>query len=226
MPRVLLCTTNRVLDELGQTWIMRGGIHRQFASGLQDALAAVASRTPHLVVVDRDFPQALRLLRTLRDDPKTRKLSVAALVPKDVDAEEAQELDGVCNVLLHSPVGPEWGERLGRLLAVESRREIRVPVRVEYEGTRSGQRSRITGMAHNISTSGMLVECVVHLPVGEHVDVQLTLPGSEEPLRASGQVVREQPASGSGVSCYGVAFDTLDPASIKRIRQFIESDGR
>jgi CheY-like chemotaxis protein len=215
--KVLICAA-RPLPELYETLVWRDGVERQVAPSLKDALREADAR-PDIVLVDSELHAAPELIETLRARASTQRLPVAVVLAEDTEPEQRRVLARVANVLLEAPAGPAWDAALERITKVASRHEIRVPVRLELSGSRGG--TRVTGMAHNLSHSGMLVECVLALPVGEVLRFTLTVPDSETPLQGRGLVVREQRAGAGGVSCYGVRFDALEGDAGDRIRQLV-----
>jgi len=77
----------------------------------------------------------------------------------------------------------------------EARREPRVSVMPMYTTLRArpkgARRYAWTGHIYDISRAGMRFELDNELPLGEAIEVRMTLPGSEsKPIRLSGRVVR------------------------------------
>lgn len=222
MPSVLICGPESLLKELRDTWIFRGRVQRRLASDAGKALSLLFASTPQLVVFDASLPGAAAFAQKLREEPRTRGVSLAMVAPLAAGPEELARLGAIANDILTRPATPEWDERLARLGAIQPRRWVRFPVRLEFAGLRRSG-ARITGLAHNLSPSGLLVECVMPLPVGEEVTLTLTLPDSDEPLTCRGRVVRQQPPGPSGVSCYGVRFGRLSDHFAQRIESFVET---
>jgi CheY-like chemotaxis protein len=188
------------------------------APSLKDAMRE-ADTGPDIVLVDSELTAAQELIETLRARHSTRRLPVAVVLAEDTEPARSRALGGVANVLLEPPAGAAWDALLERISKVAARQQIRVPVRLELSGFRGG--TRVTGLAHNLSHSGMLVECVLALPVGEELRFTLTFPDSDAPVQGRGRVVREQRASASGVTCYGVRFESLDADAAERIRVLV-----
>lgn len=215
--KVLICAA-RPLPELQKTLVWREGVERLVAPSLKDAMREAEAK-PDIVLVDSELASAQDLIETLRARESTRRLPVAVVLAEGIEEPRSRALAGVANVLLEPPAGPAWDALLERISKVATRQDIRVPVRLELSGSRGS--TRVTGLAHNISQSGMLVECVLALPVAEELRFTLTLPDSEVPLQGRGMVVREQRGGPSGVSCYGVCFDALDDDAPARIRALV-----
>jgi hypothetical protein len=217
--KVLICAA-RPLPELEKTLVWREGVERLVAPSLKDAMREADAR-PDVVLVDSELSAAMELIETLRARESTRRLPIAVVLADDTEGSRSGALGGVANVLLEPPAGPAWDALLQRITKVAARHEIRVPVRLELTGSRGG--TRVTGVAHNLSHSGMLVECVLALPVGEELRFALTFPDSDVQVKGRGPVVRQQQAGAGGVSCYGVRFDSLEGDAAERIRLLVTS---
>jgi CheY-like chemotaxis protein len=215
---VLICSAGP-FHELEDTAVWRESLARTTVHSAREALATANRTQPRLIIVDIDLPGAMELVETLRRQPSTRGMSIAAAARSGLHAEQRERFESVANVVLLPPPGPDWGERLSRLAKVPSRRDVRVPVRVEFDGRGGG--ARITGMAQNVSISGMLVECVMPLPVGESLRFSLTLPRTEAQVSGTGRVVRQQPPVPGRVSAYGVCFDELSGDAALALDTFV-----
>jgi hypothetical protein len=211
---------------LGQTVLWRSDIERVFAHEAGDGLEAARRIVPNLVVVDGSgVPQAIELLRTLRSDGATQRVSLAAIATTGGPEEDALRRSGA-NLVLPAAVDPRvWDRRLEELLDVPPRREARLHVAFEL-WCRSDPTSALhEGVVLNISVRGMLIETRESLPVGSTVDLRLTLPDSGEPLSLIGLVVRSA-ADESGSVQSGVQFLILRDPVRERIRSFIEAESK
>ena len=131
MTAVLICSHGDLDGDLGGTLLCREDIERQVTTKLEEAqMLAVAAR-PRLVVIDRDLPWAARIVSALREDPSTRGLSLVVMARGDFDPAEVELLEAGANAILRLPAGPEWDERLERLMDVPGarRRGSRCPSR-------------------------------------------------------------------------------------------------
>ena len=145
MSVVLVCTHAPTIDaDLGGTLLFRQDVERQvFAKQDEARMFAVAAR-PRLVIVDRDLPWAGRFVAALREDASTRGLSVVVMARGDFDPGEVELLEAGANAILRLPAGPEWNERLQRLMDVPARKDARFPVSFQVEAlpTAAGAPSR------------------------------------------------------------------------------------
>jgi DNA-binding response OmpR family regulator len=216
MARALICAEVDLAPDLAATVLGREGTERLQATSYEQArMMAVAAR-PELVLVDRNLPRAAALVSALRLDAATRRASIAVLSAGEFDAVELELLDAGANAVLRRPPGPEWDERLTGLLAVPVRREARIPVSFRVQALLSSSDS-VRATALNLSRHGLLLETRLGaLTVGEEVDLQVALPGHEDPMAAGGRVVRE-----AGPGRFGVQFLELAEPLRQHIDAFV-----
>jgi hypothetical protein len=219
MTAVLICSHADVEGDLRGSLLWRDDIERQVVTKMDEArLLAVAAR-PRLVVVDRDLPWAARFVSAVREDPTLRALSLVVIARGDFDATEVELLECGANAVLRLPAGPEWNQRLERLMDVPVRKEARFPVSFGVEASSNGAGSA-NAQALNLSASGILIETEVPLKVQDEVQLQIGLPVSIDPMRIGGQVVRL-----AAPSRFGVEFRGLRPEESQRIQGYLATLG-
>jgi uncharacterized protein (TIGR02266 family) len=105
-------------------------------------------------------------------------------------------------------------------LAVERRRSPRTPVvvRVEYE-TVDEMFSEFT---RNVNEGGLFIETERPLAVDEQVQLLFRLPGSPDPIKASGRVSWVSPGDGSAPPGMGIVFESLDQEARARIDALVK----
>jgi CheY-like chemotaxis protein len=185
------------------------------AASFEDALSAAVSQRPHLIVVDRDLPRALRLVEDLRREAKTRTISIAVGARGDFSDLELQLLQAGANAIVRLPAGSEWDVRLSDLMRVPARRATRVPVRIEFQGETAAV-ATVWGAILNLSGTGMLVDVSQTLAMGAELQFRFLIPGERESIQGSGQVVREERAKR-----YGVHFERLAGSASERILRYV-----
>src|SRR2546428_1096915 len=158
MAAALICSQEDLQPELGHTVLWRTGIERHVATRLEDARTMAVAVRPDIVVVDRDLPGSYELIVALREDPGTRRVSIAIVARGDLDPAELALLEAGANAILRLPPGPDWDERLMRLLDVPVRREARPPggVGVGAQGSPPGE--RVPAQAPDLRRRGSLIE--------------------------------------------------------------------
>ncbi len=215
MPVVLICSQAELEGDLGHTLLWREGVERHVASRLEDArMMAVAAR-PDIVIVDRELPRSGRLVAALRQDPTTRGLSIVVAARGDFDPAEVELLEAGANAILRLPAGPEWDERLPRLMDVPTRREARFTVHFDVDAV-AGAGNPEAALAMNLSMSGMLLESPVPLAVGDEIQLRFQIPDSESSVATTARVVRVA-AAGQ----YGVEFHRVEADASAQLRAFV-----
>src|SRR5258708_37433065 len=112
MPRVLLCSTSDLEEDLDQPLLWREDIERLVAGRAEYARTLALAARPQMVLVDRDLAGARDLIADLRGDPATRPLSIVVLGRGDFDSVEVDLLEAGGNAILRVPAGREWDDRL------------------------------------------------------------------------------------------------------------------
>jgi hypothetical protein len=204
MSAVLVCTHALDVDvALGGTILGRQGVLRHVATKPDQARSMVIALRPALILVDRDLPWADRFIAAVREDADTRTLSVAVIARGDFDPGEVALLEAGANAILRFPPGPEWDDRVPKLMSVPIRKETRFSVHFQVE-TLSGSGSPEPALALNLSTHGMLVETPAGLSVGESLVLQFKLPDEGDEVRVKARVVRL-----AATDRYGVEFEEV-----------------
>ena len=215
MPVVLICTQAELEPDLGHTLLWREGVERHVATRLEDArMMAVAAR-PDIVIVDRELPRSDKLVAALREDPSTRGLSIVVAARGDFDPAEVELLEAGANAILRLPAGPEWDERLPRLMDVPTRREARFTVHFDVDAV-AGTGDPALALAINLSMSGMLLESPVPLAVGDEIQLRFQIPDSESTVATTARVVRV-----GGAGQYGVEFRRVEADASEHLRAFV-----
>ena len=214
MAAALICSQRDLQPELGHTVLWRTGIERHVATRLEEARMMAVAAKPDIVVVDRDLPGADKLIAGLREDPATRGLSIAIVARGDMDPAEVELLEAGANAILRLPPGPDWDERLIRLLDVPVRREARLPVEFGVDTFGSGVAERFPAQALNLSRSGILIETSTDLGIGDELELEFPLDG--ETVMGRGRVVRR-----GDPHLFGVQFGPLPEWAAQSIERFV-----
>ena len=218
MTAVLLCTHADVKDDLSGTLLWRDDVERRVVIKMDEALMFAVAAKPKLVVIDRDLPWAARAVTALREDPSTRGLSVVVMARGDFDASEVELLECGANAILRLPAGPEWNDRLQRLMEVPVRKEARFPVAFEVETSSNGGGGKAEAQALNLSANGILIETGSPLGMQEEIQLQFRLAPAPDAIRVSGQVVRM-----AAPTQYGIEFRSLGAHESRRIQKFLDA---
>jgi CheY-like chemotaxis protein len=218
LAEILICAPDPLSDDLHGTAIWRDGNQRHLAASFEEALVMAVAVKPDLLVIDRDLPRAERLIEDLRKDESTRHLSIVVAARGEMSSSELHLLEAGVNAVMRIPAGPEWDERLSRLMRVPPRRAARVPLRIQFQG-RTSRIETVWGSVLNLSATGMLIEAEGGLEVGADLDFKFQLPGEKDSIRGAGQIVRTATQHQFGVRFYGLEGD-----GAQRVSAFVAKD--
>jgi CheY-like chemotaxis protein len=215
MPSVLICATSGpVADDLHGSPVWREGVERHRADSVQSALTLAVAAKPKLVVIDRDLPRSERLVQELRSHAQTSGCSIVIVATGDSQPMEMALLEAGANAVLRHPPSPEWEARLGRLLSVPTRRNLRMHVDLELEGFFGVERHQ--GRVHNISRTGMLIEVAAPLTIGDELRFTLHL-SMDMSVAGVARVIRL-----AGAQKYGCEFRQMGDWDARRLEHFLE----
>jgi hypothetical protein len=216
MLSVLICAAaGRVADDLHASPVWREGVERHKADSLHAGLSLAVAARPTLVVIDRDLPRAEKLVQEIRANAQTAGCSIVVVATGDSQPGEVELLEAGANAILRHPPGEDWEERLGRLLRVPARRNLRMHVDLEAEGYFGVEKH--TGRALNVSRTGMLLECPAAARVGDELQFDLHL-SMDMTVKGRARVVRM-----AGANRYGCEFVSMDEWDARKFQHYLET---
>jgi DNA-binding response OmpR family regulator len=207
-------------DELAETVLWRQNVERYMAASLEQARHVASGGRPDILIVDERMPNVAALVAQLRQDPLTRGISIVALARGDFEPSEVAVLEAGANAILRLPPGPDWDDRLERLIHVPLRRAARFDVHVQIDSRLEVAGRIFPVIALNLSVNGMLVESGQGLRVGDDVQFAFRLPRSDYVVAGMGTVVREAGPPGQ----FGVELTHVQGDGRVRIKQYVESE--
>jgi CheY-like chemotaxis protein len=171
---------------------------------------------PDLAVLDWKLPdeEGFDLCRELREDPRTRRLSLLVILPPQGTTLEECFVSGVNDFISRPLEAAEVVRKIDRLSRVPDRKRLHTLALVRPETSESS----LLGRAINVSRTGILVELDTPLSIGAACEIRFNLPGQSEPVRARGVVRRR--ARESGATAFGVEFGALAPEDRTRLHRF------
>jgi CheY-like chemotaxis protein len=218
MPLALILSLDSLERELGETVLWRRNMERRMARTLDEAMQYAATERPDIIVVDHEFPGAAEAVAQLRQEERTRAISIVALARGDFDSSEIELISAGVNAILRLPPGGDWDDRLVRLIHVPVRKEARLSLHLLIQDSAETDEV-LPALALNLSVNGMLVESGRALALGEDVHFAFHLPGSSGTVAGSGTVVR----LADGSRRFGIELTHVEGDGRVRIKQFVES---
>ncbi len=216
----LVCAPGPLDHELQQTVLCRRNVERHLARNIAQARTQAAAAKPDIIVIDQALTEASRLVSELRDDPQTRKVSIAVLARGDFDASDVELLQAGANAILRLPPGPEWDDRLFRLIHVPVRKEARLPIHLQITAAFGGVGDSFPALILNLSIHGMLLLCSRPMRVGDDVHFAFQIPNRPGLIIGTGTVVRQVEEDQ-----YGIELTHVDGDGRHLIRSFVEAGG-
>jgi hypothetical protein len=212
---VLIYAKPDLESELSHTLFWRDDLERYVAERADDARMLALATEPHVVVIERDLPGALELIASLRSRSLPHPVSIVALHHVGADIRD-DELASAVDAVLSLPPGPEWDDRLHKVLEMPIRKQERFEVHFGVETVLPRQTS-YQGQVLNMSTGGILIECPgLKLYPGDDVAVSLPLPDRGTPVKGRARVVR-QPVEEQ----LGLRFEAFSGNGDARVRDFL-----
>jgi CheY-like chemotaxis protein len=217
MIRAVIVSMADVGRELEGTVLFRQNVERRVAYEPDEVHRLADQDRLDVVVMDAAMPGAAAFVAVLRQDPLTRTTAIVALGRAEFDFAHLALLEAGANAILPLPPGPDWDDRLMRLIHVPARREARFGVDLAIEGgLRGGQRFR--GRALNLSVHGILIECRHPLDVGDDVRLVFAMPDGQGGIAGTGTIVRQSPPHR-----FGVEITSVEGDGRLRIKRYVES---
>lgn len=203
MAVVLICSTRPLERDLQDTVLFRSGIERQLVRSAAEVQTRLAAGSVALLCIHRQVPGIEALIKALRRSPTLKRVSILVFSEDDFDPSEVEVLEAGANAILRLPPGDDFDERVGRLIEVPSRRDVRLPVRLQVAAS-SGFGATVPVLAQNISSSGVLIESNHPLNMGDEVSVALRFEESGEIFSAIAHITRTV-----GINRYGAKFTSI-----------------
>jgi CheY-like chemotaxis protein len=207
--------------ELADTVLWRKNVERYVAASAAEVRKLAARSRPDIIVLDKRLANAASVVAQIREDALTRNVSIVVLARGDFDPSEVAFLEAGANAILRLPPGPDWDDRLVRLIHVPTRRATRIDVNLQIESGFGVAGESMPVTALNLSVTGMLVESSQPLHVGDDLQFAFTLPGDTQLVSGTAIVVRQANAANQ----YGVELTRVEGDGRMRIKRFVESDG-
>ena len=203
MAVVLICSSRSLDRDLQDTVLFRADVRRETVRSTAELQTRLNAGGVALVCVHRTVTGLEPFIKALRKSATQKKVSLVVLSEDDFDPSEVELLEAGANAILRLPPNDDFNARVGRLMDVPSRRDVRIPVRLQVAAT-SGFGATVPVLAQNLSHSGMLIESNHPLNMGDEVSIALRFEESGEIFSATAHITRN-----AGPNRYGARFDTI-----------------
>jgi DNA-binding response OmpR family regulator len=217
--KIIIAETVQQIVTSGHSLFNRGGIALLPGSSCSEIIDLHRSNQADLIIADAGLPgmDGVRLCSSLRSDARLKNVSIIMICDRDDPSSERYRSAG-SNYVMARPLDPAaLFSTVSRMLMVQTRRDIRVPLRIRVDG-KDGTET-LVGMSRNISASGLLVHSGRPLRIGGRLECSFTI--NSRVITLESRIVRED--SRSGERLYGVQFLNLDAKTFVLIEHFVKS---
>jgi DNA-binding response OmpR family regulator len=154
------------------------------------ASSLVTNETFELVVVDCELQGGLEFIELVRHQSTNRRMVVTALVSGAEEARRSNQFGA--DFILNKPLDSEMTRKALRaahtMIIREARESIREPIRVP--AALSIGDVPFEGVVVDVSESGLGLEVERDVSVGQQLQIEFSLPGSDRQVRCTGKVMR------------------------------------
>lgn len=208
----------------GVLWRSSFDVHR--VSEAPEAAEACRRVEPHIVVVPVPIPGMLTedLIAAVRGaGPPSRRATLVLLA----EEEHVASLEDLSDPNLAVLDAAQRQERLQaevlKLIDSAARVATRFLIRLQVH-VGEGTLLRMC-QTENISESGMLLRSEEAFPVGSEIEIEISVPGDEPPIRGRARIVRHTNPDVETISGVGVQFAEFAHDGHDRLRRLIASRG-
>ncbi len=216
MIRAVIVSGADLSQDLAATVLFRNNVERLSARSARDVHRHAQQSRVDVVIVDSALPGAAGLVAALRQDPLTRPTAIVGLARSSFSFGSLDLIQAGANAILPMPPGPDWDDRLIRLVHVPIRKTTQLAVDLAVEGGLRGG-VHVSGRLLNLSVHGMLVACGDPLEIGDDLRFTFVLPQALGSVYGTGTIVR-QASDG-----FGVELTSVEGDGRTRIKRYVES---
>jgi DNA-binding response OmpR family regulator len=181
------------------------------------ASSLVAHESFELVVVDCELQGSPEFVELVRQRSTGRRMVVIALVSGTEKPRRANQFGA--DFILNKPLNSEMTKKAFRAAQTMIIREARVSVReaIHEPATLSTGDVYFEGAVVDVSESGIGLECAQKVSVGQQLQIEFSLPGSDRRVRCTGKVVRAE------ADRVGIQFLYLSAASAEVVMTWLRA---
>jgi CheY-like chemotaxis protein len=209
--KILLVDDTELFLDLGKSYLDRSSFTVTTARSGLEALSAIHSNRPTLVILDLLMPgmDGDEVCLKIKSDPLTNTIPII-MVCSDQSPELRERCFAAgCDAYVPKPLKKdELLEAIEKTIVIAKRRFPRIPTHLLSDIKHNGRDMQL--WIHSISKGGIFLEADPAPPAGTELDVSFSLPGIEEVMvvkvvvRWHG-IIRE--GSPSGVGCQFTEID-------------------
>lgn len=205
--KILLVDDTDLFLDLEKSYLNRSSFTITTARSGPEALAAIRSDRPTLVILDLIMPgmDGDEVCRRIKSDPLTNTIPIV-MVGSGQNPEMMERCYSAgCDAFVPKPLKrEELLEAIEKTVVIAKRRYPRIPTHLQSETLHKGQQRQL--WIHTISKGGLFLGIDPAPPVGEELDITFSLPGVNETITAKIRIVWLGVARADGPAGAGCQF--------------------
>ena len=220
---ILLVDDVRLFLEIQKEFLQNSSVNVMTAKNGADALRAVGSKRPDLIIMDLEMPEmnGADCCRALKSDPFSADIPVVMITARGDQASQGYCRSAGCDEFLTKPLSRNaFLETAGRFVKDIERREARKPVNLP--GTIQSRGMSIPCSVLDLSVGGAFIAADFLGEVGRLIQLSFTLPDGSA-LECRGQIVWFGAHRGSRQGGFGVSFSLLPVSTKDTLNKFVNS---
>src|SRR5438128_2964144 len=218
--RILLVDQSRGALLFQETILRRREALVTTALAGSEGLQKARDEQPQLIMFGFDLfdMSAPEFCREIRNDERTRGISLLLVCDRENDQHQDLCLAAGCNDVIFRPLQRnDLDAKITRLTNIPTRRELRTLTRIEVSLEKNGR--FLIGRSLNISATGMLLELDRVLPGEGKLRLHFYLPGESTPMEMEAEVLRSEFVG--TMAKYGLQFVEVNEEERERIEKFV-----
>ena len=208
---ILLVDDTELFLDLGKSFLSRSSFTVSTARSGPEALMAIRSSRPTLVILDLLMPgmDGDEVCRKIKSDPLTNTIPIIMVCSNQNPELRERCYAAGCDAFVSKPLRKdEVLDAIEKTVIIAKRRFPRIPTHLLSNVTHDGETSQL--WIQSISRGGIFLETDPPPPVDTDMEVTFSLPGVKEKINAKVKVrwqgtVRED--GPSGVGCQFIQMD-------------------
>lgn len=208
---ILLVDDAELFLDLEKSYLKRSAFNLSMARSGPEALVAIRSKRPTLVVLDLIMPgmDGDEVCRKIKSDPLTNTIPIIMVSSID-DPALKQRCDAAgCDAFVAKPIKKDdLLEAIEKTIDIARRRFPRIPTHLPSDAWYGGQYMEL--WIHSISRGGLFLQMDPAPPVGDEIDITFALPGVSEKIKAKAQIKYQGVAREGGPSGVGCQFIEIE----------------